>query len=331
MNDLQKTIHYTTKAQEICQNLIHYIPEGANLIEPFVGDGDLLSLFSDHSWEIYDIEDKGNNIIQDTLKNKPSYTNKWVITNPPYLAKNKAKDKTVFNQYKTDDLYKASLLSILDCEGGILIIPTNFLTDEKTGDVRTKFLNQFEILEMNIFTKPVFLTTTYSVCSFAFKKKDTLNTEDQSFNINIKPENIKNEITISNKYDYRIAGEFYNSLKDVEIVFGRLVGTTSTDYITNIKLYALDTRSNRIRVEFEPNYYYGKTTDRVYATFTCKYILSEEEEKVLIKEFNSQIEEFRKKYYDLSMTNYRDYNRKRISFTFAYQLLSKIYFEKIKN
>ena len=110
-----------------------------------------------------------------------------------------------------------------------------------------------------------------------------------------------------------------------------MIGTTSTDYITNIKLYALDTRSNRIRVEFEPNYYYGKTTDRVYATLTCKYALSEEEEKVLIKEFNSQIEEFRKKYYDLSMTNYRDYNRKRISFTFAYQLLSKIYFEKIKN
>jgi hypothetical protein len=27
------------------------------------------------------------------------------------------------------------------------------------------------------------------------------------------------------------------------------------------------------------------------------------------------------------MTNYRDYNRKRIGFNFAYQLLSKIYFE----
>ena len=34
MSDLAKTIHYTTKAQEICANLVKYIPEGVNLIEP---------------------------------------------------------------------------------------------------------------------------------------------------------------------------------------------------------------------------------------------------------------------------------------------------------
>ena len=30
MNDLEKTIHYTTKAQEICQNLVKYIPSMLN-------------------------------------------------------------------------------------------------------------------------------------------------------------------------------------------------------------------------------------------------------------------------------------------------------------
>ena len=48
MEDLQKTIHYTTKAEEICSNLVKYIPEGVKLIEPFVGDGDLLPLFPNH-------------------------------------------------------------------------------------------------------------------------------------------------------------------------------------------------------------------------------------------------------------------------------------------
>ena len=153
MNDLQKTIHYTTKAQEICSNLTKYIPEGSQLIEPFVGDGDLLPLFPTYNWEKFDIEDKIDSIQQNTLLNPPSYVNKWVITNPPYLAKNKAKDKTIFNKYDVDDLYKATLISILDCEGGILIIPTNFLTDERTGIIRSKFLNQFEILEMkNVVT-----------------------------------------------------------------------------------------------------------------------------------------------------------------------------------
>ena len=325
-NDLVKTIHYTTKAQEICANLVSYIPQDVQLIEPFVGDGDLLALFPNHNWELFDIEDKGNNIVQDTLLNAPEYANKWVITNPPYLAKNKASNKTIFSKYDVDDLYKATLLSILNCDGGILIIPTNFLTDERTGAVRTKFLDQFAILEMNIFTEPVFTTTTYSVCSFAFERKQN-GKMPQTFPININPAGATVNITIYPQYDYRIAGEFYNALSSTNNIFGRLVGTTSSDYITNIKLYALDTRSERIRVEYNTEHFCGKSTDRTYATFTCKHILTEDQEKYLVSEFNKQIEAFRKQYFDLSMTNYRDYNRKRIGFTFAYQLLSKIYNE----
>lgn len=327
MNDLQKTIHYTTKAEEICSNLIKYIPFEAKLIEPFVGDGDLLHLFPNHSWEKFDIEPKEGSICQDTLINPPNYSGKWVITNPPYLAKNKANNKTIFTKYNVDDLYKAALLSVMDCEGGILIIPTNFLTDENTASVRTKFLNQFEILEINIFTEPVFITTTYSVCSFAFKRKVLNREANQLFQVNINPANKQVQITIYPEYNYRLAGEFYNSLESVENIFGRLVGSNSNDYITNIKLYALDTRSERIRLEFEPNHYQGKVSDRVYATFTCKKELTESQEKTLINEFNKQLEDFRSKYFDLSMTNYRDYNRKRIGFTFAYKLLSKIYYE----
>lgn len=332
MSDLEKTIHYTTQAEKICGNLKKYIPEDAFLIEPFVGDGDLLSIFPKNSWEIYDIVPTGKEgvIIQDTLLNKPDYKNKWVITNPPYLARNKATDKRIFDLYKVDDLYKATLLSILDSEGGILIIPTNFFTDERTGSVREEFFKNFKILEANIFTEPVFKTTTYSVCSFAFIKKEKSNLP-QSFTVNIKPKEEQINITVYPEYDYRIAGEFYDSISKVTNVFGRLVGKESKDYITNIKLYALDTRIERIRLEFDTNHYEGKNTDRIYATLTCKDKLSEEQEKRLISEFNTQLENFRKQYCDLSMTNYRDYNRKRIGFTFSYQLLSKIYKEIYKN
>lgn len=332
MSDLEKTIHYTTQAEKICGNLKKYIPEEAKLIEPFVGDGDLVSIFSKNNWEFYDIVStkQKNVIIQDTLLKIPDYKNKWVITNPPYLAKNKAIDKRIFDLYKVDDLYKAAILSILESEGGILIIPTNFFVDERTGLVRKEFFKHFKILEVNIFTEPVFKTTTYSVCSFAFVKKEKSDLP-QSFTINIKPKEERINITVYPEYDYRIAGEFYGSISKVSNIFGRLVGKESKDYITNIKLYALDTRNERIRLEFEPNHYEGKNTDRVYATLTCKDKLTEGQEKKLIQEFNLQLENFRKQYCDLSMTNYRDYNRKRISFTFCYQLLSKIYKEIYKN
>ena len=86
------------------------------------------------------------------------------------MAKNKASNKQIFDIYNVDDLYKAFLVSMLECEGGIIIIPTNFLSDERTADIRKKFFSRFEILELNVCTIPVFKTTTYSVCSFAFKR-----------------------------------------------------------------------------------------------------------------------------------------------------------------
>lgn len=331
-SDLQKTVHYTTESQKICANLIKYIPNNAQLIEPFVGGGDLINLFPNHSWEKFDIEDNGNNIVQDTLKRPPLYKNKWVITNPPYLAQNKARDKSIFDLYNTDDLYKAAILSILDCEGGILIIPTNFFTDERSYEVREKFLNQFKILEINVFTEPVFETTTYSICSFAFIRKKESDTTKQVIKVNIKPEEKEVFITLYSDYKYRIAGEFYDKINSVDNIFSRLVVGNDTDkYITNIKLYAIDTRNERIRVEFDKKHFYGKATDRTYATFICDEKLDEDFEKLLINKFNFELENFRKQYSDLSMTNYRDYNRKRISFTFAYNLMSKIYMELKEN
>ena len=243
------------------------------------------------------------------------------------MARNKATDKTLFNKYRLDDLYKISMKTILEAEGGILIIPTNFFTDEKSIEIRQQFLSVFQILQLNIFTKPVFETTTYSVCSFAFKRNKN---NKQQINVNIEPEGITTTIELNSEYNYRLAGEFYSSLESVPIKFGRLMETENpNEYTTHIKLYAIDTRTDPIRVEYDEIPFHGKNTDRTYATLTCKYPLTKEQEIILIEEFNSRLKTFRDKYYNLSMTNYRDYNRKRIGFTFAYQLMSLIYEEKI--
>ena len=104
--DLKRTQHFTTRSAQICENLLEFIPSDASLIEPFAGGEDLIELFPDASWEKYDIEPTNNTIVKrDTLKTPPDYKGKWVITNPPYLAKNKAKDKELFQQYNNlDDL-----------------------------------------------------------------------------------------------------------------------------------------------------------------------------------------------------------------------------------
>lgn len=325
MSDVVKTQHYTTKSFDICGNLIKYIPQEAILVDPFCGAGDLCKLLPEHTWLLYDVSPTTEAITQDTLLNPPDYTNKWVITNPPYLAKNKAQDKIIFQKYDVDDLYKAAILSILDCEGGILIVPVNFLADEGSKRIRCEFFKHFDILEMNVFTRPVFTTTTYSVCAFAFKKND--NVQDQSFIVNIKPGNQVISLTLTASSGYRIAGDWFEELANEPVQFGRLVAN-SKDYTTHIKLFALDTRDTRIRLEWCEEPYVGKPTDRMFATITSKEKLTQEEEKYLIAEFNKQLENFRKIYADLPLTNYRDYNRKRVGFTFVYQLLSKIQREK---
>lgn len=327
--ELKKTQHYTDNADFICGNLKKYIPAEAQLIEPFVGLGDLLKLFPERQWEMYDIEPiLEGSVYRDSLISPPSYKQKWVITNPPYLAKNKAKDKKVFEKYQVDDLYKGALLSFSGCEGGMVIIPTNFFTDERTGGVRKKFLNEYEVLELNVFTCPVFSTTTYSVCSFAFKKQDA--PKKQNIKINIFPSKKMGELVLDPAYDYRVGGEVFSDLKQIRPVFERLTvdNQNSKHYITNIKLFAIDGRDERICLKFDEEPFVGKNTDRAFATLVCDFPLTQQQEKELIGLFNKTIEEFRKKYFDMPLTNYRDFNRKRVGFTFVYCLLTKIYLEK---
>lgn len=324
--DLKRTQHFTTRGAQICENLLDFIPKDVNLIEPFAGAEDLIELFPNSSWEKYDIEPTNDSIVKrDTLENPPNYKGKWVITNPPYLAKNKASDKTLFNKYGFDDLYKISLKTILDAEGGILIIPTNFFTDERSYDIREEFLNVFNILKVNIFTTPVFDTTTYSVCSFVFKRKIESKSETQEIPILIHPSKDEISVVLNPDSGYRIAGDFYKVIEAEENVFSRLLAANpNVEYITNIKLYAIDTRYEKIRLEYEPNLFYGKATDRAYATFVSSVPLTEEEQKDIVVRFNIVLNSFRDKFKDISMTNYRDYNRKRIGFDFAYKLATYV-------
>lgn len=330
MGDLQKTIHYTTESEIICGNLKKYIPSDVVLVEPFVGGKDLVALFPNHSWETYDIDATTEaQIHRDTLKNPPNYTGKWVITNPPFLAKNKATDKTIFDLYNVDDLYKAFIVSMLECDGGIIIIPTNFLSDERTADIRKKFFDRFELLELNIFTVPVFKSTTYSVCSFAFKRADKA--DIRTVQCNVLPNGSTYTVNLCAQYNYRLGGEAISKIESYKNYFGRLTATTpSSKFITNIKLYGLDSRTERIHLAFEEPYI-GKDTDRIYATFICDMQIPEDIQRKMILLFNEKIEQFRLDTCDLALTNYRDFNRKRVGFDFAYRLLSMIYDEIINN
>lgn len=80
-------------------------------------------------------------IFRDTLLDPPNYKDAWIITNPPYLARNKCyENKEVFDIYNTNDLYKCFITSLTkqehQCAGGIFIIPAGFFLSPRDLDVR---------------------------------------------------------------------------------------------------------------------------------------------------------------------------------------------------
>lgn len=330
MNKQQLSQFYTKNASYILQGL--NIPDNVEIIEPFCGNGDLIKWSKKHC-ECFDLEPKIQGTIQqDVLLNPPNYENKFVLTNPPFKNKNKNKDKTIYNQYQVDDLYKAFLKTLIIGKvfGGILILPLNFLCEENDV-VRTMFLLNFSIQKLNIFHEAVFEDTKYSVCSFLFVKGEQKNSIPTIF----FPENKSILLELKKEYGFRPGGEIYTQLHKntkPEIQIGRLVEGESTEnkHLTNLTLRATDTgkEDGKIKLFIHEKPFIGKKTERILASLWSNVEITNEE--TIVKLFNDFLNENREKYNSLFLTHFRDASncpRKRISFDFSYKLLKSFIIE----
>lgn len=347
---------YTTNCDYILEGIT--IPPGAKLIEPFVGKGDLVRWSNRDDWEVYDIDPKCKAVTQDTLKNPPSYEGKFVITNPPFLARNKSKEKTIFDLHNVRDLYKASIKTFVEgnVEGGILIIPFNFFCDTDTK-IREMFFKHYSISKVKVFEESVFDDTDVVVCSFKFEKKYF----DGKIEFNFLPENTFETYKIEKQYGYKIAGDEFVKSKNSKFIWGRL--TKEDTPSTSLYLRAIDTGSESgkicmfvgsseerkknlsLKITQEINtkyrgllknvsievddYFYDTTeklSERSFATITCNQKI--DDEYLVAKMFNDELNRLREKYRSVFLTNFRNstknYARKRISFDQAYIILDKI-------
>lgn len=344
---------YTTNFKYILQNI--NIPDDIeNIIEPFCGKGDLLKFIgniNDYKIECYDIDpkkdiaDQGSAaevlalwakfppVKKDTLKNPPDYNNKFIITNPPYLARNKSKDKEIFDKYDVNDLYKCFIKEIItnECLGGILIIPLNFWSSIRKNDIelRKLFLEKYNVIQLNIFEEQVFDDTTTTVCSFQYTKK----INDNDINITIYPSKLNITTKLNNENNYLIGGDIYN-LKTKKIYkINRITNKNKTkekDNITNILIKCIDdNEENKIGLSIveDKDIYIDKTpnqSSRTYASLIIKPKISLEKQKIIVDKCNTFINNHRKQYNSLFLSNYReskDIARKRISFDLIYQIV----------
>lgn len=335
---------FTTHHQYILNNL--YIPDNTKvIIEPFCGNGDLIDFINlkypqrKFIFECYDIDIRQKNIKKkDTLLHPPEYKDKFVITNPPYLARNKSKEKLIFEKYDVNDLYKCFIKEIINNspDGGILIIPLNFWCSIRLNDItlRKLFLEKFEIEYLNIFEEQVFDDTSYTICSFQFKKKKI--TDNIIKCIHIFPSNkiIKN-IKLYENNNFLIGGEIYHLPLENKYKITRLTSKNiDSKQYTNLIVKCIDDNiSKQISLSYVYNsneIYIDNTNNlscRTFATLIIEPNISKNKQIELVEKFNNYIKRKREKYHSLFLTNYReskDIARKRISFQLVYSIIQYI-------
>ena len=98
-------------------------------------------------------------------------------------------------------------------------------------------------------------------------------------------------------------------------------------------LRAIDSKSvKRIQIEDIRDYgiagLAGKNTSRNMAHLIFDKDIPINEQVGLMTQFNKELNENRDKYFSYFLTNFRDHNRKRISFDLVYKFLNYIYHEK---
>ena len=323
---------YTTNYQYILHDF--YIPDEITaIIEPFAGNGDLLKFIKNrkkYNIECYDIDPKQPDIVKrDTLMNPPLYDGKFVLTNPPYLARNKNKDKTLYDRYECNDLYKCFIKSIANsgCIGGIMIIPLNFISSIRKSDIqlRKQFLKTFNIIKLNIFEEPVFDDTNYSVCSIQFEKS-----ANSPIDCIIYPSKKNITLYLHDGNNYTIGGEIYTLPISTKYKIDRATkNTPRADCITNILVQCIDNNiHNQIQLKIvkDADRFIDNTpklSARSYATLVITPPINNTKQENLVLQFNTYIQQSRDKYHSLFLTNYRESNtiaRKRISFDLVYKI-----------
>jgi len=334
---------YTTRCDYILDGLPLPLQYSDRVIEPFAGTGDLLSWIKKNASalppiEAYDIDPKRDDIMQrDTLMHPPDYSNAFVLTNPPYLARNKCPDKTVFDKYDTNDLYKCFMLSVAECAAGILIIPAGFFLSPRDIDARcrSQFLTNHRLLQVRFFEEAVFEDTPTTVVAFAFERSAAPMTE-QTVDWVSMPSSARKTFHMRSQDGWIIGGDIY----DLPILTGTGVkvfrhveghALKAGEQLTEMTLCALDsgTEHGRICLEYKPGYVYpAKDCSRSYATL-CVHgtTLTPAQQQRICNQFNELIEKKREETWSLFLPQYREskeYARKRIPFDLAYRIVQHL-------
>lgn len=320
---------YSTNVDKILEGM--KVPKNVSVIEPFAGNLDLVKWSGLDNVEMYDIAPLHKNVIQrDTLMDPPDYTNKFVLSNPPYLNRIYNDDKRIYDKYDAIDLFYAFLYSIEKASGGIIILPLIFFTASKKNFAKPRdyFMSSFKITRVNYFETPIFNDTTTTIVSFQFEKSTSL-LKNQYIEWNIyNDDSVITKIFNHEKKDNWLVGGHMFKLPvhpDIKISRHKLGTTDTNKYVSNMVLRALDYTGSPINMKYiSDSNHKSKKSPGAYHTFEFNREFTEDQQKNIIDSFNKFLTEKRIEYYSLFMAMYRERTRRRLCLALAIRILSHV-------
>jgi hypothetical protein len=184
-------------------------------------------------------------------------------------------------------------------------------------------LEAFQVVRLNIFEEPVFHDTTYAVCAFQFEKRHA-GTAAAPVQVSIYPSGEQFTARLSASNQFLIGGEVYHLQRTHAYRITRLTRHNRDQPHTHILLKCIDDdQPIQMRMVAKHEIYVDETphaSARSYATLVVDPPLSLEQQERLVGRFNALLQHYRQAYHSLFLSNYREHQRKRITFDLAYHM-----------
>jgi hypothetical protein len=319
----------------------------ARVVEPFCGAGHLLAMVAGRQPAVavakYDIAPASPDVERrDTLLSPPDYAGAFILTNPPYKARNKCGDKTVFDLYGVNDLYKCFVKNIATtnpCAGGIVVLPLNFWCSTRPADaaLRGAFLARYDNININVFEEQVFDDTTYTVCAFQFAARTAGAppfdpAAGATVRVRVFPANEEFSANLRETNRFLMGGDIYSlPLRGVYRVSRLTTRTLPTMHRTGLVAKCIDdciSRPIELRMDTAAGLYIDTTPNlsaRTYAAIVTDPAIDAETQAALARRFNVFLRARRDAVRSLFLPNFRDSTdvaRKRLSFDLLYGIIA---------
>lgn len=321
--------YFTVNANKVLKNFTN-LPKGRVVVDPCAGAGDLLDWARQNGATNcigYDIEPNGDNIIYNDMFDTPvDCDGKLVITNPPYLSRNRADDKTPFQKWNQSNLYKCYLATLIssNVDEAIIIQPSNFLC-ESNATARNMLFSHYSIIYAERWQEKIFPDVSIGIMVMHIKRSVSAIQEFDYLN-RTTGRLVKMKLNPVNGWLH--GDEFFKELPNDFYRFEKVdVGMDSPNSKIVVSLLDKGTYGLGFHFNEKEDIFCKPKSFTTYQINTPKRI-SKKKQREIVDGANKFLNTYRKKYDSMFIGEYIDFDQRILSRSYVNKILT-LHYERI--